>query len=63
MIIKYYLRHLKKNRLLIEKLSKRINQKISLIGTITNQSKQFNIFSDGELIKTSNYKGYLHKFA
>ena len=53
----------KKNRSRIQKLSKRINQKISLIGTITNQSKQFNIFSDGELIKTSNYKGYLHKFA
>ena len=53
----------KKNRSRIQKLSKRINQKISLIGTITNQSKQFNIFSDGELIKTLNYKGYLHKFA
>tara|TARA_B100000700_G_scaffold309314_1_gene388176 strand:- start:606 stop:1568 length:963 start_codon:yes stop_codon:yes gene_type:complete len=53
----------KKNRSRIQKLSKRINQKISLIGTITNQSKQFKIFSGGELIKTSNYKGYLHNFA
>ena len=52
----------KKNRSRIKKLSKRINQKISLIGTITNQSKQNQIFSHGKLVKTLNYKGYLHNF-
>ncbi len=52
----------KKNRPYIEKLSKRINQKISLIGTITNQSKQNQILSRGKLVKTLNNKGYLHNF-
>ena len=52
----------KKNRPYIKKLSKRIKQKISLIGTITNQSKQNQIFSRGKLVKTLNYKGYLHNF-
>jgi len=52
----------KKNRTYIKKLSKRIRQKISLIGTITKQSKQNKIFSRGKLLKTLNYKGYLHNF-
>tara|TARA_B100001173_G_scaffold283603_1_gene269272 strand:+ start:801 stop:1760 length:960 start_codon:yes stop_codon:yes gene_type:complete len=52
----------KKNRSYIKKLSKRIGQKISLIGTITNQSNQNKIFRGGKLIKSLNYKGYLHNF-
>ncbi len=52
----------KKNRSYIKKLSKRIGQKISLIGTITNQSNQNKILRGGKLIKSLNYKGYLHNF-
>ena len=52
----------KRNRSYVKTLSKRINQKISLIGTITNHSKQNKIFSRGKLLNTLNYKGYLHNF-
>ena len=52
----------KKNRTYIRKLSKRIKQKISLIGTITNQSKQNEIINSRNDIKTLNYEGYLHNF-
>ena len=52
----------KKHRPYIKKLSKRINQKITLIGTITNQYKQSWITSNGKLLKPLNYGGYLHNF-
>ena len=52
----------KKNRNYIKNLSKRINQKISLIGTITNQYKQYQIFNNENLLKSLNYEGYLHNF-
>ena len=52
----------KKNRSYIKKLSKRINQKITLIGTITKQYKQSLINSHGKLSKSLNYKGYFHNF-
>ena len=52
----------KKHRSYIKKLSKRINQKITLIGTITNQYKQSWITSNGKLLKPLNYRGYLHNF-
>ena len=52
----------KKHRSYIKKLSKRINQKITLIGTITNQYKQSWITSNGKLLKPLNYGGYLHNF-
>ena len=52
----------KKNRSYIRKLSKRINQKISLIGTITNKSKQNRIINGSNHQKTLNYEGYLHNF-
>ena len=52
----------KKNRLYIQKLSKRINLKISLIGSITNQSKHRRIIRGGKSIKSLNYEGYLHNF-
>ena len=52
----------KKNRSYIKKISKRINQKISLIGKITNQTKQNKIINSRNQIKTLNYDGYLHNF-
>ncbi len=52
----------KKHRKNIKNLSRRINLKISLIGEITNQKKDYKIFKDNKLLKTSNYKGYFHKF-
>ena len=52
----------KKNRSYIKNISKRINQKITLIGTITKQYKQSLINSHGKLSKSLNYKGYLHNF-
>ena len=52
----------KKNRSYIKRLSKRINQKITLIGSITNQSRQCLIISNGKQLKSKNYEGYFHKF-
>ena len=52
----------KKHRSYIKKLSKRINQKITLIGTITNQYKQSWIIKKGKLLKSLNYEGYFHNF-
>ena len=52
----------KKNRSYIKKLSKRINQKITIIGTITNQYKQSLIKRNGKVLKPLNYEGYFHNF-
>ena len=52
----------KKNRSSIKNLSKRINQKISIIGTITNQSYQYRIINYRKQLKSLNYEGYFHKF-
>ena len=52
----------KKNRSLIKNLSKRINQKISIIGTITNQSYQYRIINYRKQLKSMNYQGYFHNF-
>ncbi len=52
----------KKNRTYIKNLSNRINQKITLIGTITNQSNQYRIINNEKLLKSLNYEGYFHKF-
>ena len=52
----------KKNRSYIKNLSKRINQKITLIGTITNQSHVYRIINNEKQLKSLNYQGYLHKF-
>ena len=52
----------KKNRSLIKNLSKRINQKISIIGTITNQSYQYRIINYRKRLKSMNYQGYFHNF-
>ncbi len=52
----------KKNRSYIQKLSKRINQKITLIGSITNTCKQRKLINHKKQLKSLNYQGYLHKF-
>ena len=52
----------KNKRKYISKLSNRINQKVTLIGSITNKYKQSLINFNGKLLKSLNYKGYFHKF-
>ena len=52
----------KENRTYIKKLSKRINQKITLIGKITNHYKKYLIIKNDVVIKALNYDGYTHKF-
>ena len=52
----------KNKRKYIKNLSKRINQKISLIGTITNRYKETVIIDSKNLLKSMNYEGYFHKF-
>ena len=52
----------KKNRSYIKKISKRINQKITLIGTITKRSSQRQIINNGNQSKSLNYEGYFHYF-
>ena len=53
---------IKKNRSYIKKISKRINQKITLIGKITNHSGENLYNKHDELLKSINYEGYFHKF-
>ena len=45
----------------IKKLSKRINIKITKIGSITNKPNQI-INTNGNYLKSIKNKGYLHKF-
>ena len=52
----------KKNQKYIKRLSQRINQKITLIGSITNKSGHNKIISNGKQLKSKNYEGYFHKF-
>jgi len=52
----------KKNRVYIQKLAKRINQKITLIGNFTNIYKQRKLIHHKDHLKSLNYEGYLHKF-
>ena len=52
----------KENRIYIKKFFKRINQKVSLIGTITNQSKLGLVINHRKVLKPLNNDGYLHKF-
>jgi len=52
----------KSNRKYIKLLSKRINLKITQIGSITNIKNQRRIFYKKKHIKSINYRGYLHKF-
>ncbi len=52
----------KNRRNYIKKLSKRINLKITKIGTTTNIKNQRKIIRDKKVLKAINYMGYSHKF-
>ena len=52
----------KKNRTYIKKLAKRINLKITQIGTTTNIYKQRKIINHKSQLKSLIYQGYSHKF-
>ena len=52
----------KKNRSYIKRLAKRINLKITKIGTTTNIYKQRKIISHKSHLKSLIYQGYSHKF-
>ena len=51
-----------KNRSLIKKISKKMNQKITIIGNINNGNKKNSIKLDNKSQKLTNFKGYSHKF-
>ncbi len=53
---------LKNKRMYIKKLSKRIDLKITRIGSITNIKNKRVIFNGKKLLKPINYIGYSHKF-
>ena len=52
----------KKNRSYIKRLAKRINLRITQIGTTTNIYKQRKIISNKNHLKSLIYQGYSHKF-
>jgi len=51
-----------KNRFLIQSISKKMNQKITKIGKITNGYKKNSLKMDNKSLNLSNFKGYSHKF-
>jgi len=51
-----------KNRSLIKSISKKMNQKITIIGKISYGYKKNSIKLDNKSQKLSNFKGYSHKF-
>jgi len=51
-----------KNRSLIKSISKKINQKITIIGKINNAYKKNSIKLDNKPQNLTNFKGYSHKF-
>ena len=51
-----------KNRSLIKSISKKMNQKITLIGSINNGYKKNSIKLDNKSQNLTNFKGYSHKF-
>ncbi len=52
----------KRKRSLIRQISKRMNQKITLIGKIVPGYKKNSVEIDNKSINLSNFKGYSHKF-
>ena len=51
-----------KKRLLIKSISKRMNQKFTIIGKINNGYKKNSINLDNKSLNLSKFKGYSHKF-
>ena len=52
----------KKNRRLIYKYAKKMNQKISIIGQILSNSSGYLLYKGKTPLKIGNYKGYRHNF-
>ena len=52
----------KKNRRLIRSISKKMNQKVTIIGKINNNLKSNLLLLNNKPIKLAKYKGYSHKF-
>ena len=53
----------KSNRKFIKSLSKRMNQKVTLIGNLTNEIKSNQIFFEKKLLKYRYNEGYSHNFS
>jgi thiamine-monophosphate kinase len=51
-----------KNRSLIKSISKKMNQKITIIGKINNNYKKNSIKLDNKPLNLTNFKGYSHNF-
>ena len=51
-----------KKRMLIKSLSKKINQKVTLIGKIIQHDKKNSIKMANKPINLTNFKGYSHNF-
>ena len=52
----------KKFRKLIQLKAKRMNQKVSIIGEITNKSRKNLLIGKEKILNLSNFKGYSHNF-
>ena len=52
----------KKNRRINKIYSKKMNQKVTIIGKINNNLKKNMLIQDNKSLKLAKYKGYSHKF-
>ena len=52
----------KKNRKLIKNISRKMNQKITIIGTINKRFKKNSLILDNKPLNLVNFQGYSHKF-
>ncbi len=52
----------KKNRSKIKRISKKLNQKITIIGKINNRLAKHLLLLDNKSVNLVNYQGYSHKF-
>ena len=52
----------KKNRRIIKSISKKTNQKVTIIGSINNNLKKNMLIQDNKSLKLAKFRGYSHKF-
>ena len=52
----------KKNRRIIKSISKKTNQKVTIIGNINNNLKKNMLIQDNKSLKLAKFRGYSHKF-
>tara|TARA_B100000123_G_scaffold104558_1_gene76663 strand:- start:413 stop:1372 length:960 start_codon:yes stop_codon:yes gene_type:complete len=52
----------KKNRRMIKSISKKTNQKVTIIGNINNNLKKNVLTQDNKSLKLAKFRGYSHKF-